>query len=100
MLSTFRETLTSLQDKTYGNQIIKKTPRQVVWYWTKYLLLFSLIPLILTIGSTTYFVPQLSSTLEKQLPDFEVGVKDHQFYTKSDTPYRFEDQGFLLHLTT
>ncbi len=96
MLATFKETLKSLQDKTYGGEIIKKSLSQVIWYWTKYLLLFALIPLILTIGSLTYSVPQLPNTLRNQLPEFVGGIKDHQFFTKNTEPLRFQDPNFLF----
>lgn len=96
MLATFRETIKSLQDKTYGGEIVKKSLGQVIWYWTKYLLLFALIPLVLIIGSLTYSVPQLPNTLRNQLPEFVGGIKDGKFFTKNTEPLRFQDPNFLF----
>lgn len=96
MLATFKETLRSLQDKTYGREIIKKDPKNVLWYWTKYLLLFATIPLAMSVASLTYFVPQLPKILKDNLPDVKAGVANHQFYVDPSDPLKFGDANFLI----
>jgi hypothetical protein len=74
MLNTFKETYRSIIDKQYGNVIVAKKLREALWYWTKYLILFTVLPVILFIFLITYFVPQLSKLASSQLPEVTVSL--------------------------
>lgn len=96
MLATFKETISSLQDKSYGQTIIQKTPRQALWYWTKYLILISLIPFTLTIVFFTRFLPQAPRIVRDNFPEGNLTLADNQLTSTIQQPLRFEDQGFIF----
>ncbi len=81
MLATFKETITSLRDPKYGQIIIAKPLKSVVWYWTKYLLLVSFIPMIIAIVLLTRFLPEAPKLVEKKLPEGTLGSKNHELFT-------------------
>ena len=101
MLSTFRETLTSLQDKNYGQVISQKSLRQAIWYWTKYLLLLTLIPIVLGLIALTYFVPQLPKLLDTTLPDFSLAIRNNRLVQFAPQPFSWgnSDFSFLVDIT-
>lgn len=86
MLRTFKETITSLQDKAYGSTIIKLPFTKVLWYWSKYFIWVSVITAILAVGIATYFVPQLPRLLRQHLPDATFSVTGGQLSTSLKQP--------------
>lgn len=96
MITTFRETLASIQDPTYGRQIVLKPFKQVLWYWLKYLLLFTLIPLFLIIAAVTYLIPQLPGLLGEYLPEGEIAVKRGQLSINPNQQLTLGTQDFLI----
>ncbi len=96
MLATFRETLTSLQDKYYGKVISTRSLPQAIWYWSKYLLLLFLIPIVLAIILLTYFVPQLPHLLETKLPEFSLSIKQNRLVQFSPQPFSLGNSDFSL----
>lgn len=100
MLATFRETWTSLGDFKYGNTIVGKTAGQAMWYWTKYLLLFAGLLVILSLGLLVYYVPQIPSLADKNFPDIEVSIKNGQVSTTASEPYVIGDSNFSFVINT
>ena len=100
MLATFKETITSLQDKTYGAKIVLLPWPKVVWYWTKYLLLFSLIPLVLVIAGFTHFIPQFPRLAKDRLPDGEINLRNGRLSTTISQPFSVIDPQFAFILNT
>ena len=101
MIATFKETLISLQDSKYGQVIISRSLKFVLWYWTKYLLLMAIFPLLLTIFAFTYFLPQLPRLAEKNLPEGTLGARDHQLFSTIPQPYYIwqgQNFAFILNL--
>lgn len=96
MVATFKETLTSLQDKNYGAKIIAYPLRQVIWYWTKYLLLLAAFPLALSILAAVHFVPQLPRYLKSWLPQGEIAVQDGRFSTSAPQPLVWKTDQFAF----
>jgi hypothetical protein len=96
MLSTFKETLASIQDKTYGRVIITKSFKSVLWYWTKYVLIFTSLPLILFIAAVTYLVPQLSRVLDDHLPAFDIRITSGKFQSSLTEPFVIGNQNFTF----
>jgi len=102
MIATFKETITSLKNLDYGREIIKKPIKSVLWYWTKYLLIFSLIPLILVIFAFTRFLPETPKLINKHLPEGVLGIKDGLMFSTLKQPlvYDFSDsQGESFNFT-
>lgn len=100
MLATFKETLTSIQDKTYGRVIITKPVKQVIWYWLKYVLIFSLIPAILLIGLITYFIPQLPRLVRDNIAPGEIRLLAGKFSTTYPQPISLGSPDFALVVNT
>jgi hypothetical protein len=96
VLATFRETITSLRDPKYGSVIITKPVKPVIWYWTKYLLLVSLVPLVLAIVVLTRFLPEVPRLVEKHLPEGVLTAKDHQLSSTISQPLRWQESGFTF----
>lgn len=65
MITTFKETLASIQDLKYGQVVIKKTVKEVLWYWTKYLLVIAFGSLFLGLAGIVYYTPQLPQLLNQ-----------------------------------
>lgn len=87
MLSTFKETLTSLRDPKYFEVIAKKTVKKSLWYWGRYVLFFALIPAILAIFTLTYYTPQFPRLAKKYLPEVDLTVKDGLASTSLQQPF-------------
>lgn len=98
MFPKFKETLTSLRDPKYFEIIAKKTVRQSLWYWGRYVLLFALIPTILAIFTLTYYTPQFPRLAKKHLPEVDLTVKDGLASTSLQQPFvaGFEDIVFII----
>ncbi|HJZ05212.1 hypothetical protein A2634_00375 [Candidatus Amesbacteria bacterium RIFCSPHIGHO2_01_FULL_48_32] len=96
MLATFRETLTSLQDKYYGKVISTRSLRQVLWYWTKYILLLAVIVIVFGISLITYYVPQLPRLIETNVPQFDIAIKNDQISTTQPTPVTWGNSDFAI----
>lgn len=97
MLRTIRETIASLKDKQYGNVIVSKRMMPVIWYWTQYLLIFTVIPWLIFVFLLTYFLPQLPRAIKDYLPDAAVSLKDGRFSTTlQPQPYIVGDKTFSL----
>jgi hypothetical protein len=86
MVNIFRETYTSLQDNNYGQVIIQKSLRQVIWYWTKYLLILMGIIVLIVIFLLTNKLPQLPKFIDSNLPDAEFRLQDGVFSTTLSQP--------------
>jgi len=100
MIATFKETLASLQDLKYGQIIIKKTVRQALWYWTKYLFLIAAIGVILAIAALTYYAPQLPKLLAGQIPDIDLTIRNGLASTTVRQPFVAGDGKFIFILNT
>jgi len=100
MIATFKETLASLQDLKYGQTIIKKTVGQALWYWTKYLLLITVLAVILAIAALTYYAPQLPKLLQDQIPNLDLTIKDGQASSTVKQPFVAGDEKFIFILDT
>ena len=100
MLATFKETISSLQDKTYGAKIVALPPARVVWYWTKYLLIFSLIPLALIIAGFTNFIPRLPRLAKDRLPEGSITFSGGRLSTTFSEPYIYSDPQFAFILNS
>lgn len=69
MLVTFKETILSISDKTYGRAIIAKPVKSVLWYFSRYILFFAVVPLILGVILLTYFTPQFPKLVSEHVPE-------------------------------
>ena len=96
MIATFKETFTSLQDLKYGQTIIKKTVRQALWYWTKYILLITTLGVILAIAALAYYAPQLPKLLGDQIPDIDLTLKGGLASTTGKQPFIVGDDKFIF----
>jgi len=97
---TLKETFRSLQDRYYGKVIVTKTPKESLWYWTKYLILFSLVPFALTLASFTYLIPQLPRLFENNLPEGRLELKDGRLFTTAAQPIKWGNDKFAVLLNT
>lgn len=88
MITTLKETLASLKDPQYGGKIVGFPLKRVIWYWTKYLLLFSGIILISLSALWMYFSPQLPKFAKSYLPDRQVRLEKGQLTITPDDPLR------------
>jgi hypothetical protein len=100
MIATFKETITSLQDNKYGQVIIGKSFKSVLWYWTKYLLLISIFPLVLVISLLTRYLPQAPKFILDNFPEGTLTVKDSQLSSTINQPYKLGDSNFSVILDT
>jgi len=97
MLATFKETVKSVSDKTYGRVIVVRPIKSVLWYFSRYVLLFASLPLIFGVVLITYFVPQFSSLVEEHVPEGYLGLNggllDTSYYPSQlsfpDAAFRF-----------
>ncbi|MBI2587419.1 DUF1189 family protein [Candidatus Amesbacteria bacterium] len=101
MISTFKETLTSLRDPKYFEVIAKKTVKQSLWYWGRYVLFFALVPIILALFTLTYYTPQFPRLAKKYLPEVDLTVKNGLASTSLRQPFiaNFEDIVFVIDTT-
>lgn len=97
MLATFRETITSLKDLNYGKTIITKTVGQAIWYWTKYLLLISIIGFILSLGLLAYYTPQSHALAREHFPDIDLTLKAGKL---TASPFTQEGKDIVLIINT
>jgi len=100
MVNIFRETYTSLQDNNYGQVIIQKSLRQVIWYWTKYLLILMGIIVLFVIFLLTNKLPQLPKFINSNLPDAEFRLQDGIFSTTLSQPQVTGDSDYSFILNT
>jgi maltodextrin utilization protein YvdJ len=100
VIATVKETITSLKDANYGNIIITKKIPQTIWYWSKYLLIVSIIPAVLDIGSITYFVPQIPKLSSQYLPEGSISIKNGQLSSTIKQPYLIKNSDFSFALDT
>lgn len=100
MLKTVRETLASLKDKSYGNIIVSQSLGSSLWYWTKYLLVFTIIPWVVFVLMLTYFLPQLPRALRENLPDAQIALRNGHFSTSLPDGSHFGDKSFSLVINT
>ncbi|TSC85404.1 MAG: hypothetical protein G01um101416_872 [Microgenomates group bacterium Gr01-1014_16] len=101
VISTFKETLTSLRDPKYFEVIAKKTVKQSLWYWGRYVQLFALIPTVLAIFTLTYYTPQFPRLAKQYLPEADLTVKDGLASTSLQQPFvaNLEDVVFIIDTT-
>ena len=100
MISTFKETLTSFRDPAYAQVIIGKTSRQVLWYWSRYVIFFALISLLLSIFALTYFSPQFPKIIRDNVPDFDLAIKNGQLKSGMTQPAIWGNSDFVVILNT
>lgn len=100
VIRTFKETVQSLRDPLYGKTIISRTPKAALWYWTRYLILFAVIPAVIGIFALTYYTPQFPHLLREDLPDFDLTVKNGQASSTLKQPYILGTQDFAIILDT
>jgi len=96
VIATFKETLTSWKNVAYGRDIITKPVKSVLWYWTKYLILISLIPFILIIFLLTRLVPQSPRLIRDYLPEGTLTMTDHTLSSTITQPSVFRDGDFEI----
>lgn len=96
MLSTFKETVLSLKDHEYGKKIIAKPVKAVILYWTKYILFFAAIPLIILIPVWTYFSPQLPKLFRENIPEVNLNIKNGIASSSGYQPVIIGDSDFSL----
>jgi hypothetical protein len=96
MIATFKETITSLQDNKYGQVIIDKPLKVVLWYWTKYLLLIAAFPLLLAIFLFTRYLPEAPKFILDQFPEGTISAKDNQLSSTISQPYKLGNSNFSL----
>jgi hypothetical protein len=89
MISTIKETLASLKDPLYGSKIVGYPLKRVIWYWTKYLLVFSAIILVSLSALWVYFAPQLSKFAKTNLPDLQLRLDKGRLTITPDRPIKF-----------
>ena len=94
MITTFKETLASLQDLKYGPKIFGKTIKQAYWYWTKYFLALAGIGLFLILAVITYFVPQVPKFLSQNFPESQPAI-----YTDSGISFILDTTGKITDLS-
>lgn len=100
MIATLRETWRSLQDLKYGNEIVKKTVGESLWYWSKYLLISSVVGLVISLGILAYLVPQSGGFAEKNFPDLEARIKDGKVETNVQQPFVEGSEEFAIIVNT
>jgi len=100
VIATFRQTIASLKDKDYGSKIIVQPLTKIVWYYTRYLLLFTLIPLVVVIFLITYFLPQLPKIITKNFPSAQINLKNGQFSTTLPNGTLWADKDLSLIINT
>lgn len=100
MVKTFKETIHSLQDPNYGNVIISKPLKKVVWYWSQYLLLISALGFLMTIFFITNKLPQLPRFIEEKFPEGDIAFNGGQLSTTISQPLFIGSQEFALVLDT
>lgn len=96
MLSTFRETIKSLQDVSYGRTIETYSLLRCLWYWSKYLLLIASIPAVTLVLAVTYYTPQLPSLIQSRLPDFELEFSNRRLTYFSPQPLTAGGKGMVF----
>lgn len=96
MISIFRETATSLKDLKYGQEIVKKTAKKALWYWTKYLFLVTTIGVVLSVGVLTYYTPQLPKLLQDKIPDADLTIKNGLASSNTKQPFIQGDKNFAF----
>lgn len=96
MISTFKETLISIRNKDYGRVIIHKSFKQVIGYWLKYVLIFSVVPVIIIIAVMTYFIPQLPRLIKDNIAPGEVRVEKGKFSSTYHQPLNINSSNFSL----
>jgi maltodextrin utilization protein YvdJ len=96
VINTFKETVISLQDNKYGLTIIAKPLKQVFWYFIKYLLLVSVLPLVIGTFLLTRYLPQTPKLIVDNFPDGLIQIKDKQLYSTINQPYKAGDSEFSL----
>jgi hypothetical protein len=87
VIKTVKETIASIQDVKY---------RQVLWYWTKYLIFISVIPLIIGVLAFTRYLPESPKFIQDKFPEGRLTVKNHQMITTITEPYKVGNQDFTL----
>lgn len=100
MISTFKETIRSLQDQYYGNEIIARPLRSVIWYWSKYLLLLAGIVTLLSVAFMTNLLPQAPRFIEEKFPSGYIQLKDHLLTTSLPQPIVIGNKEFALIMDT
>lgn len=100
MILTLKETFSSLSSKTYGREIIKKTVRQSIWYWSKYVIAVGVLFFVVLLGLVFYYTPQAARLLDKNLPAIDLTVKNGQASSSVPQPYLMGDSDFMFILDT
>jgi len=95
-----KETVASIKDANYGQVIITKSIKQVLWYWSKYLIFISIIPIIVAIFAFTRYLPESPKFIRDQFPEGKLTVKNHQLSTTVKEPFKTGNQDFSLIIDT
>lgn len=96
MIATFKETVKSVTDLSYGKVIVGRSLKSAFWYWYKYVLLFAAIIFFVVLAGTVYFTPQLSKIAEDRLPVFDLTVKDGVASTHLKQPQMYTDSNMAV----
>lgn len=100
MVSTVKETWTSITDLKYGQTIVKKTVGQAFWYWLKYLLTVTVVGVVLALAALAYFTPQIPALSERFVPDMEIQITDGKLSSNVPQPLILGDDNFKFILNT
>jgi hypothetical protein len=100
VIKTFKETVASIQDPNYGQVIISKPFRPALWYWTKYLILISVIPLIIGIFAFTRYLPESPKFIQDKFPEGKLTFKSNHLSTSLKEPYQVGNQDFVFIIDT
>lgn len=96
MLNTFRETIQSFRDKTYSHKILPKPIKSTLWYWSKYIIIISVLPLIISILLLTRFLPEMPKIIRENMPVGEIGAKNHLLFTTYKQPLVMGNSDFKV----
>ena len=100
MIATLKETFFSLSSKAYGREIVKKTVRQSIWYWSKYVIAVGVLFFVISLGLVFYYTPQAARLLDENLPNLDLTVKDGKASSSVNQPYLMGDSKFMFILDT
>ncbi len=96
MKELFQETRTSLTDTSFAHVVVKKSIKETLVYWTKYLLLITAVLYILLLFFITYSVPRLPKHLTDFLPTGQISSQNNQLSTTIKQPLAVSIEGYTI----
>jgi len=83
-----------------GNYLLFFSKKQVLWYWTKYLLLVSVLPLIFGLFALTRYLPESPKFILDKFPEGKITFRNKQLSTTIPEPYKVGNQDFIFVIDT